>query len=200
VAAPISSPGIAWENGGIPMNYLIDGYNLLFTLGLAGKRVESRAFERARQQLLDWIRSAHGTKVGAVTVVFDGVHAPENSADAYDDRGLHICFAVGQLADDLIEVLIRAERHPERLTVVSSDHRIQTAARRRGCIVCDATEYVDWVIDQGHEAPKPPKPALKPDSISDADKELWMKEFGAIDEDPQVKKFNRPFDEFRNEQ
>ena len=34
-------------------------------------------------------------------------------------------------ADTLIEELIRADTSPKRLTVVSSDHRIQNAARRR---------------------------------------------------------------------
>jgi len=175
------------------MIYLIDGYNLLFALGLSGKRAEPKAFERARRQLLDWIHAAHGGDVDAVTVVFDGVNAPEGSAAFHDDRGLHVRFTTGQLADDLIEDLIRADRQPEHLTVVSSDHRIQRTARRRGCVVWDSTEYVDWVMDQGHEFPAPPRPPVKPDAVSDAEKEIWIKEFGAIDDDPEVKNFNRPF-------
>ena len=180
------------------MTFLIDGYNLLFSLGLAGRRTEPKLFERAREQLLDWIHSAHGKNVGAVTVVFDGVHAPEACAPLRDDRGLRVHFAVGQLADDLIEELIRADRHPERLTVVSSDHRIQNTARRRGCVVWDCAEYVDWVMDRGHTPPEPPRPPAKPSELSEAEKALWMKEFGAIDDDPEVKKFNRPYKHFRD--
>src|SRR5258708_679995 len=140
------------------MFYLIDGYNLLFALGLAGKRVEPKAFEQARRQLLDWIHAAHGTTVGAVTVVFDGVHAPEGAAEFHDDRGLHVRFAVGQLADDLIEVLIRGERHPERLTVVSSDHRIQTAAKRRGATLCVLVTCVFCGLAQSPTTRPPPHP------------------------------------------
>src|SRR4051794_36137655 len=113
------------------MTFLIDGYNLLFALGLAGKRTDPKLFEAARGRLLDWVHAAHGTNVGAVTVVFDGVNAPEGSTPVHSDRGLHVRFAVGQLADDVIEEIIRADRHPDRLTVVSSDHRIQNAAKRR---------------------------------------------------------------------
>src|SRR4051812_38644940 len=93
--------------GPIAMPYLIDGYNLLFTLGLAGKRTEAKAFERARADLLAWLHAAHGDGVGAVTVVFDGVHSPAGSQPTLNDRGLRVRFAVGQLADDVIEELIR---------------------------------------------------------------------------------------------
>lgn len=181
------------------MTFLIDGYNLLFSLGLAGRRTEPKAFERARERLLEWVHTAHGNNVRAVTVVFDGVHAPDGSAPVRDDRGLQVRFAVGQLADDLIEEIIRAERRPERLTVVSSDHRIQVAAKRRGCIVWDCAEYVDWVMDRGHPPPEPPRPPAKPTEMSDAEKASWMKEFGAIDDDPEVKKFNRPYKQFRDD-
>src|SRR5579859_126339 len=180
------------------MLYLIDGYNLLFAMGLAGKRVEPKTFERARRELLDWIHTAHQTNIGAVTVIFDGAHAPEGSQSVHDDRGLHVQFAVGQLADDLIEELIRSNLRPDQLTVVSSDHRIQKAAKRRGCIAWDSTEYVDWVMDLGHEFPTRPSAPVKPESVSDAEMEIWMKEFGAIDNDPEVEKFNRPFKHFHD--
>src|SRR5262245_4731223 len=91
------------------MKFLIDGYNLLFFLGLAGPRPETKQFARARERLLDWIHAAHGKDVDAVTVVFDGINAPEASEPVHDDRGLHVLFAVGQLADDAIEEIIRAD-------------------------------------------------------------------------------------------
>ena len=47
-------------------------------------------------------------------------------------RGLTVRFAVRyEEADRLIEELIRADSAPRRLVVVSSDHRLQRAARRR---------------------------------------------------------------------
>ena len=179
-----------------PMTFLIDGYNLLFTLGLAGRRTEPKLFEKARTHLLDWIHAAHGGNVGSVTVVFDGVLAPGGSNSIQNDRGLRVRYTEGELADDVIMDLIRAERHPERLTVVSSDHRIQVPAKRRGCVVWDSTDYVDWVMDKGHAPPKPPRPPPKPDAVTDEEKALWMKEFGSIDDDPEVKKFNRPYKHF----
>ena len=63
-------------------------------------------------------------------------------------------------------------------------------------MVWDSTDYIDWVMDRGHAPPRPPAPPAKPDAATDADKELRMKEFGAIDDDPDVKKFNRPYKHF----
>src|SRR5437660_11813369 len=108
--------------GPIAMPFLIDGYNLLFTLGLAGKRTEAKAFERARADLLDWLHAAHGDGIGAVTVVLDGVHSPAGSSPVLNDRGLRVRSAVRQLADDVLEELIRREHPPQRLTVAHRDH------------------------------------------------------------------------------
>src|SRR5438067_1614147 len=58
------------------MTFLIDGYNLLFSLGLAGRRTEPKLFERAREQLLDSVHPAPGQNAAAVTVVLDGLVPP----------------------------------------------------------------------------------------------------------------------------
>jgi len=108
-------------------------------------------------------------------------------------------FSAGQLADDAIEELISAEANPRALIVVSSDHRIQHAARRRSCTAWDSVQFIDWTLEHG--APAPPKPApspAKPD-CSDEDTAHWLREFGAIEEDRELRKFNRPFEEFGKE-
>jgi len=175
--------------------FLIDGYNLLFALGLASKRTEPKAFELARAKLLAWLHEAHGTDVSSVTVVFDAQHVAVGGRPEWNDRGLRVLFAVGMLADDRIEELIREEVNPRKLTVVSSDHRIQVAARRRGCTVWDAAEYIDWAMAR-QQRPKASAPMPgKPDS-SPAEVERWLREFGDIDTDPDVRKFNKPFEDF----
>ena len=181
------------------MKYVIDGYNLLFELGLASKRSEPKAFELAREKLLDWLHAARGKDVTDVTVVFDAQHVAPGGRAVLDDRGLHVCFTIGMLADDRIMELIRDQANPQNLTVVSSDHRIQTAAKRRGCKVWDAAEYVDWAMarPQAPAAPRP-KPA-KPDSTP-SDNERWLREFGDIDADADVREFNKPFEDFEDEQ
>ena len=53
------------------MRYLIDGYNLLYALGLARKYGGRGAWDRSRRLLLDWLADRHGPTAGEVTVIFD---------------------------------------------------------------------------------------------------------------------------------
>ena len=180
------------------MRFLIDGYNLLFSLGLASKRSEQKAFELARAKLLDWLHAAHGPEVTAVTVVFDGLNAPPGRAPIWNERGLRVHFAVGMLADDRIEEIVQKTFDPQKLIVISSDHRIQTAAKRRGCRTWDIADYIDWVIEKGHAPPKPLPAPAKPSAETSAEAEHWQREFGAIDADPEVQKFNRLYEDFND--
>lgn len=178
------------------MRFLIDGYNLLFALGLAGQRSGPRSLERARAELLAWVHRAHGAGVTDVTVVFDGAEAGSETHPVQIDRGLHVHFSVGQTADDLMEEMIRRTVDPRRLTVVSSDHRIQQAARRRNCAPWDAVEYIDWALERGQPPPAAPPQAAKPDHRSPEEVARWLAEFGPLDDDPDLQKFNRPFKDF----
>src|SRR5438045_2460107 len=130
------------------MPTLIDGYNLLHAMGRLTARDGKKALEGARRSLLLKVRSGHGPGGDGVTVVFDGNGAPPGAAaeDTFD--GILVKFAHGQTADDMIEELIRAENRPGALTVVSDDHRIKHAARRRGCPVLGCLDYYETL--QGH--------------------------------------------------
>jgi predicted RNA-binding protein with PIN domain len=125
------------------MRFLIDGYNLLHGLGLARPKGPGQ-LERCRANMLDWLAQMHQDRSGSVTVVFDGQQNAGKPASNYMDRGIRIVFSVGCIADDLIEKLIAGEGAPRGLTVVSSDRRIQEAARRRGCIFWSCDEYLEW--------------------------------------------------------
>ena len=41
-------------------------------------------------------------------------------------------------------------------------------------------------------------PPAKPAALSPAETEQWLQEFGELDSDPELKKFNRPFEDFRD--
>jgi uncharacterized protein len=187
------------------MPFVIDGYNLLFALGFTSRHWGPHALEKSRDDLLAWVEKAVADSAPSVVIVFDGRQEFRGRAIGRRPSGLEVRFTADQLADDAIEELIRKEANPRRLTVVSSDHRIQEAARRRGCEAWDSTHFIDWVLEQGAPAPpkpappKPAPPATKPDSTSDEDVAHWLREFGAIEEDRELKKFNRPFEEFENE-
>ena len=55
----------------------------------------------------------------------------------------------------LIEELIRNEASPRLLTVVSDDHRIQHAARRRGCVVLGCLDYYERLVQRRPRTARP---------------------------------------------
>src|SRR5215213_7667943 len=112
---------------GRAMRYLIDGYNLLYALGLARKNGGRAAWDRGRRLLLDWLADRAGPDAGNVTVVLDAQNAPTRVLAEEAHRGLRVLRKPGRAADDLIEDLLRDERAPETLTVVSNDARVREA-------------------------------------------------------------------------
>jgi predicted RNA-binding protein with PIN domain len=58
----------------------------------------------------------------------------------------------GQDADALLEDLIAAERAPRETLVVSSDHRVQRAARQRGMKFADSDQWLRSLIQETEKA------------------------------------------------
>ena len=159
------------------MLYLIDGYNLLHAMGVLHGQVGPTGLEKARLTLLGRLHGALGEAAAQVTVVFDAAHAPHGVAEEQSYHGIQVLFAVQQeQADDLIEDLIRRHSVPRRLTVVSDDHRIQLAARRRHCTVMKCADFLDEVERQRHDRPQPPAP-IKPETISEDEAAEWLRTF-----------------------
>jgi predicted RNA-binding protein with PIN domain len=178
------------------MQFLIDGYNLMHFLGLVRPQ-GPKSLEKSRINLQEWLRQIHGPKINTVTLVYDGRVTEKRTTAVQDDHGLRIHFSEGEAADDLIEELIRKNTLPRQLTVVSNDRRIQEAARRRGAKPSTCSEYLDYLMDQGHAPPKPPKTPEKPAASAD-ETAHWMKEFGALDDDPELRRFNKMYRDFND--
>jgi uncharacterized protein len=144
-----------------PVRYLIDGYNLAHKITLPAGKVGPARLDAARSELLTMIADAHGDEAGTVSVIFDTKRS-RGVEPKQIIRGIDVRFAIGEQADDMIERLILAHSSPKQLTVVSDDHRLQTAARRRGCRVLECGKYLDQLerkqpppIDENTEAEKP---------------------------------------------
>lgn len=164
------------------MPYLIDGYNLLFSTGRLAARAGRGGLEAGRKWLVVELTRAHGPDLSGVTVVFDASGAPPGTPAPERPGGLRILFARGQTADDLIEDLIRAEREPRSLTVVSDDNRIKGAARRRGCAVLGCLDYCEsWAQPRRAVAPVAAEPG-KPERLSEAEKLHWLEAFGDVED------------------
>lgn len=125
------------------MSLLIDGYNLLHASGVFASGEGPPTLERSRLALLDFLAERLEAKLQPRTmVVFDGAHAPPGLISQMKHGALNVQFSRrGASADELLEELIDAEPDPRHLLVVSSDHRIQRAARQRGANFIDSETW-----------------------------------------------------------
>jgi predicted RNA-binding protein with PIN domain len=164
------------------MAYLIDGYNLLFATGRLTQRAGRGALEASRKWLLVEVVRHHGEGASEVTVVFDAAGAPPGTPPPERHGGVNVLFARGQTADDLIEELIRGEPAPRSLTVVSDDHRIRDAARRRGCAVLGCLDYCERWTQPPRAAAEPPAEPGKPEAMTDQERRRWLEAFGGADD------------------
>ena len=128
------------------MKILIDGYNLIFQCGFQGRSAGSDALERARLRLLSELASKLDEATCAkTTVVFDAKNRPVKAVeDESFHHGIRVLFAATHGdADSLIEELVKQHFSPKQLTVVSSDHRVQLAAKRRKAQAIDSDVWLD---------------------------------------------------------
>jgi predicted RNA-binding protein with PIN domain len=175
------------------MLYLIDGYNLLYAMGVLRKRMGPDGLEKARQNLLGVLHGSFGDESDNVTVVFDAARPPPGVPAETEYHGLHVRFAIGlAAADDLIEMLIRKASAPRHLTVVSDDHRLQKAARRRRCVVSGCGDFLQ-ALERRRQAPPPAgQPPAKPAGVSREETQHWLKEFADLADDPALKELQDP--------
>jgi predicted RNA-binding protein with PIN domain len=178
------------------MQYLIDGYNLLHAMGVMPARAGPGGLARARRCLLGLLHGVYEAESHRVTVVFDAAGAPPGASGEETFKGIHVCYARHQLeADDLIEQQIRHEGAPRQLTVVSDDHRLQTAARRRNCVALGCMEYLDE-LDRLRRLrrPKAEAPPEKATRLSAEEMRQWLAEFADLENDPAWRAFAEIYD------
>jgi uncharacterized protein len=177
-----------------PDSYLIDGYNLIHALGFLDRQTGAGVLESARQRLLDFLHDSFADDAGRVTIVFDAQHAPRHVSPQQNYRGLHILFAPRhQTADDLIEALIEDHDAPCSLAVISNDSRLQHFAQRRGSPAWSHSDLLDF-LEKRTASSKPPGAAggaqeKQTDPMSRAERDHWLKEFKALESDPDLKEF-----------
>ena len=92
--------------------------------------------------------------LATATVVFDARQAPPGLPRELSHRGITVRFAAGyESADELIEQLIQRDSAPRRLVVVSSDHRLHRAARRRKAQAIDSDQWYEQTIAAQRASP-----------------------------------------------
>lgn len=164
------------------MRLLIDGYNVIYTAGVPGRGIGIGQLERGRLGLLKFVAEAlEPAELAETVVVFDGRGAPPGLPRLIEYRGMQVRFAPRSLtADEVIEELIRQESAPGRLTVVSSDRRLQHAARRYKAKTIDSQSWYESVCArQRRRGAKPPPESVKPtEPLPDPEVTRWLAEFG----------------------
>ncbi len=174
---------------------LIDGYNLIAPVAAPSRRPTRDWLDRERNLLLTRLVQKLPRRVCVrCCVVFDAANPPPGVADHYNVQGILVRFSIGYPeADDLLEEIIAAHSSPKQLCVVSSDHRIQAAARTRGTTTFESQAWLDDLLDdriglapekraragQGSDTnqDKKSEPIVDQDSLND-----WMREFGFNDD------------------
>jgi uncharacterized protein len=179
------------------MPLIIDGYNLLHVTGVSGRRGD---LQGSREALLRLLAATIDSKERPqTTIVFDAADAPPGlpRTVVFEEMTIHYASNYDN-ADELIEELIAANNVPRSLTVVSSDHRIQRAARRRKSAYVDSDVWFADAMRRRARQHRPPPPATKPyDALSGDEVSYWLAEFGDapnVDEPPQTsqKKQRKP--------
>jgi len=176
----------------MPDSYLIDGYNLIYALGMIERSQGARALEQSRLRLLRFLEASFADAVARVTVVFDAQHAPCLVPRRQNFHGITILFAPSrQSADDLIESLIEAHAEPKSLVVVSNDNRLKNAARHhgaRGWTDADLLDFLERKPDSaGAIGSSEPEKEMRP--MSPTERDEWVQEFKGIEQDPALKEF-----------
>jgi predicted RNA-binding protein with PIN domain len=173
-----------------PVKYLIDGYNLLQATGLFGPSAGHNSLEGSRRALLDFLLEALSpVEQRRTIVVFDAAAAPPGAPALVMHEEITVRFSRRHgTADDLLEEMIDAEPDPRHVTVVSGDHRVQRAARRRRAQFVDSDVWYHELVrklrsspgsDASSVADKPSTPGLEnpfpPGYVEQIERELGEK-------------------------
>ena len=172
------------------MAIIIDGYNVLHAsrwLASDWKGVDRAQFCR----LLGSLARHSGEKI---TVVFDALPSDPSMAPEKVSNIEVIFSGHGRTADDVIIQMIKSSSGPRDLTVVRSDRDIKAAAKRRGCKVTTAGEFIKNSASQLTRARSKQhhEPEQKQKGLTRSETDQWLSEFGI---DPQDE--DDPYDRMR---
>lgn len=158
------------------MPYLIDANNLIYALAEVGPEVDRDGLCELLAGLV-----AAGEKV---CVVFDGPEQPGNCR-AVSAAGIEALYSGHRLeADDLILDRIDDDTAPKRLTVVSTDKKIRTYARRRRCRTVASEQFARWLTRPRPAGPDQPRePAEKRQGLGPEQTRRWLAELELDDLD-----------------
>lgn len=127
------------------MHYLIDGYNLLFSLIQEGKNLQSK-----REAIIrDLNVKASSTKLN-VSIVFDAAYHSGGPSRFHFDALEILYTAEGESADDYIINKIQYSSEPQQETVVTSDKALGRKVRHFSGKTETVEHFLDWLDRSFH--------------------------------------------------
>ncbi len=163
------------------MSLLIDGYNLLHATGILGGGRGRGSLQRSREALLNVLaESLPAEELGRTAIVFDAHDPPWGLSKQLDHRGITVYFASRhEDADSMIEDLITTNSAPRKLIVVSSDHRLHRAAKRRRATAIDSDRWFrDLIRDRRERSTTSTAEIIKPEGpFSPGEVDFWLRQF-----------------------
>jgi hypothetical protein len=171
---------------------IIDGYNLMHSVGYARERYAQGGLERSRNRLLRFLVNRMDREERCrTTIVFDARTIPFEGVREQKLEEMTILFnKAGSDADTLIEELILEHSAPKQLEVVSGDRRLQRAIKRRKGIAVESEDFArllrdreSFVPGRSQDVDSPPETNEKPEGAapSQSDTEYWMDVFGDVE-------------------
>lgn len=161
---------------------LIDGYNLLHAAGLGRLDYGPGDLQRCRERLLRLlVNHLSPAELARALVVFDAREPPPDRPARQTFQGLRVLFAnPGGDADVAIQETLAEHAAPRRVTLVSSDHMLQQAARRHRADWIDSEDFLSG-LERRRRVRSHVADSEKPASeLTPAESEHWARYFGDL--------------------
>ena len=158
------------------MPVLIDGYNLYhYAKALYQEDGVALALPAFCRVVAEWTNQSKEK----VLMVFDGNVPPplRQNARSYGPVALEF---TGQRcdADTAIELYIARSSAPKLLQVVSTDRRVRTAAKKRGCKVVTSDQFWLKMARKLTRKKAKPEPRENTSGLLSHERDYWLKVFG----------------------
>lgn len=157
-------------------------------------KLGTAALRQAREQLLEFVASRLSDADRRTTwIVFDSdqdVGLPDEAVY----RGMQITFArEDSSADEYLCKWIRSHTNPSGLSVVSSDHQVQRAAKARGAKFYDSEQWVSQILPENPlgdmqadieldtKQLQANENSIRHSKLQEGEKKNWLKTFGFYD-------------------
>lgn len=133
------------------MLYLLDGYNLLFTLTESDHPISQQ-----RQKIIHFLQKRFASFKIEGILVFDGrVRRGEESGRSYPSPLEVVYTSTEQSADQFIIERIETSKNPRQVTVVTNDRGLIANVRSLGAKTIGNDKFIQWLVTRKK------KPALK---------------------------------------